>query len=68
MNLMDALLSRNQITQEQAQLARRRQELVGGLDGENLRALFLLGESDDRMGTCTIVRCRPSWSAVFVTG
>ena len=43
MNLMDALLSRNQITQEQAQKARNRQELVGGLDGENLRALGFIG-------------------------
>ena len=48
MNLMDALLSRNQITQEQAQMARRRQELVGGLDGENLRALRFLGKEQLR--------------------
>ena len=48
MNLMDALLSRNQITQEQAQMARRRQELVGGLDGENLRALGFLGKEQLR--------------------
>ena len=43
MNLMDALLSRNQITQEQAKKARSRQQLVGGLDGENLRALGFIG-------------------------
>ncbi len=44
MSLMDALLSRNQITEEQAEKARRRQELVGGLDGENLRALGFIGK------------------------
>ena len=48
MNLMDVLLSRNQITQEQVQLAKQRQELVGGLDGENLRALGFLGREQLR--------------------